>query len=496
MNNSYRSKISKENTKSKAILILLLNIVISIIIFYVAWQDVSKINYDKMLLIANLIYIWIFISWYKVFNSCINSYLIFVACTYMFYFGQHFLYVIGIPLDRGRTIANTYSVQQYNTVAFFILLCMLLIHIGAFIATITTRNLNTQLSYEINDSINKKIEIKALKIVSIFLLVISYLPTVIIRSNYIKIILSSGYGSVFLSDYYELGGFSNIPGFMSTFIIPALIMAILAFKDSKSFKFISFLAIVYILLYFLSGSRYDAVLFIVTLILAKKYYFGGLNRKSLFKIGVGGVLLITMISLVSSIRSELSKTSNYLSLVSDILINLYENNILFSFIKEMGFTMVATATVFVYCPSSIQYVYGETYFASFLRLFPNLFWDAHPAANVSVDSVFKSFLTSSGGIGSSFIAEAYYNFGYSSLLLMPIIGIALFKLFNKMEIASKSDDRAKGFLTLYIFCFTLFFVRTDTVAFWRNLAYYGIFPYVMFYIVKKSITSKLKFRKE
>jgi oligosaccharide repeat unit polymerase len=139
------------------------------------------------------------------------------------------------------------------------------------------------------------------------------------------------------------------------------------------------------------------------------------------------------------------------------------------------------------CPVPINHVNGETYFASILRIFPNLFWDVHPVAKVSVDSVFKAFVTPYGGIGSSFIAEAYYNFGYPSIIIMPIIGWLLYKLFIMMSRSALDNDIGKGFLSIYIFSFSLFFIRSDTTPFWRNLVYFGVIPYYAYLIIRNSL---------
>ena len=61
-------------------------------------------------------------------------------------------------------------------------------------------------------------------------------------------------------------------------------------------------------------------------------------------------------------------------------------------------------------PEKIKTAGGETYLAGLLYIFPNGLTGNAYLQSKSVDEVFSPYLTSYGGVGSSFIAEAYYNF--------------------------------------------------------------------------------------
>ncbi len=483
-----KNNIRIKSIKYEMVFSLLLTAILSVVIFSI-FPYSGRLSYQGTFIIVTLAYAWIIITWYRFFNSFLNSYTIFVIATYVFYFGQYLLITLGVQLNKGITIVTTYSEADNNFVALFIVTSMLMIHAGSIFSAIIDKKNNKLLQYgEVTIStLDKPFDTKALKYVAVFLLMISYIPTLIILFNYVRIVLTVGYGSVFKSSFYTSGGFDNILGFLSTFIIPALIAAIIAFRKSKYLILVYFMTGVYLIMYFLSGSRYNAVLVILAILLIKKYFMGGIKGKEKVKYSVGGVLFIIVLSLISSIRSELHRASSYGMLLINVFEDLYQNNIIFTFLREFGFTFVATAAVFMNCPVPIDHVNGETYLASLLRIFPNLFWDVHPAAKVSVDSVFKSFVTSYGGIGSSFIAEAYYNFGYYSIIFMPIIGWLLYKLFVTMANSAINNDIGKGFLSIYIFSFTLFFIRSDTTPFWRNLVYYGVIPYYAYLIIRNSL---------
>ena len=147
--------------------------------------------------------------------------------------------------------------------------------------------------------------------------------------------------------------------------------------------------------------------------------------------------------------------------------------------EEAGYTFLATSTIVTYSPSVIPFRYGYSYINSAAMIFPNLFWDVHPAALINTDIVFKGFLTQYGGIGSSFIAEAYWNFGYVSLFISFIFGILIGILSKKMAIYSMFKNSKMFYLTIYLAYISLFYIRSDTVSFWRNFIYYGVAPLLL-----------------
>lgn len=118
-------------------------------------------------------------------------------------------------------------------------------------------------------------------------------------------------------------------------------------------------------------------------------------------------------------------------------------------------------------------------------IFPNLFWNVHPAAATNTDIAFKGFLTQYGGIGSSFIAEAFWNFGYGSLFIALIFGILVGTLTKNISKYSWYQNSRMFYLSIFIAQICLFYVRSDTISFWRNFVYYGIAPLLLTVLLSK-----------
>lgn len=157
-----------------------------------------------------------------------------------------------------------------------------------------------------------------------------------------------------------------------------------------------------------------------------------------------------------------------------------ENPIIF-IINEMGESMRTVALTLQLVPSVRDFDMGISYIYALLTIFPNLFWDIHPtiarglAANWLVWTVDPSFASSGGGLGYSFIAEAYLNFGwFGSPIILAIIGY----LFAKFTLnAIKSQDPAKMAMVASFISFFFFYARGESGSNVRPLIWYSFFPY-------------------
>ena len=95
--------------------------------------------------------------------------------------------------------------------------------------------------------------------------------------------------------------------------------------------------------------------------------------------------------------------------------------------------------------------------------------------------MFKGFINLyGGGIGSSYIAEAYWNFGYYSLFIMLIIGFIIGRLNKMFDKAVIENNYLKIFMTTYIFTIISFYVRSDTRTFCRNFVWFCV-PMIIIY---------------
>lgn len=456
-----------------------LNIVITVLIsaVFIFYSNFITQNFFTIGYTSLILYLMFFITWFNQCKDKINYYTIFLLFTYIFYFGQFLLLIIGAEFQYGSTIlSGLLSEEDLFRTGVFIQNYMTILHLGVLIST-------TRINYYCNmeklskrkDLFSQKSE-AAFKKVAITLFLISIVPTFMILINNIQITFTSGYGAIFQSESYTSGGFDNIERFFSQFIIPSFLMLLIAFKNNKKLKIINLFLFMYLALYFLSGSRLNGILVLAALVLIQHNWYKPYSKQTILKISAYITAIILLVTIISASRNAIATTDDPISLLTNIIENLFINNPLILALQEAGYTFLAITTVLTNCPSLVSYNFGQSYLDGFLMLFPNLFWDVHPAANTNTDIVFKGFLTKYGGMGSSFIAEAYFNFGMFSLLLAPLFGILIGILTKKIIKHSKEQNIIKFYLFIYIAQFSLFYVRSDTVSFWRNFIYYGIIP--------------------
>lgn len=442
-------------------------------------------------IIATVSYLMFFVSWFIHNKVKLNFYSLFLIFSYFFFFGQFFLALIGVPMESGRTILDKIlPVNMLVKTGELIINSMIILHFGVLLSTLHINKYYDERIFSRRICADTVKSSDGFKQVSVILFLVSIIPSFnILYENFI-ITLTRGYGAIFQSEHYTSGGFRNILRFISLFTIPSFLMMLVAFKDSKKLKFINIILIIYLMLYFLSGSRLNGVLLISVLILIKHYWFKQIKFKETMKILILAFLVLTILSTISEVRNSLYVSNNISFLLGETFKNVVIRNPIFTAMEEAGYTFLATATVVTYSPSVVPFQYGLSYINSFAMIFPNLFWDIHPAAATNTDIVFHGFLTQYGGIGSSFVAEAYWNFGYLSFFIVFIFGLLIGTLTKKIAKYSCYQNPKMFFLTIYIAQFSLFYVRSDTISFWRNITYYGIAPLILTVLLSKKKKGK------
>src|SRR5690606_29119463 len=114
----------------------------------------------------------------------------------------------------------------------------------------------------------------------------------------------------------------------------------------------------------------------------------------------------------------------------------------------------------------------------------NLFWDVHPAklklmpGQWLTATVAPQIAELGGGLGYSFIAESYLNFGTIGFLLCGILGAALVAMTQWVtRVEPETLDLAKvGVVAVLLSC-GLQYARGDVFIFFRTFVWYGVMPY-------------------
>ncbi len=157
------------------------------------------------------------------------------------------------------------------------------------------------------------------------------------------------------------------------------------------------------------------------------------------------------------------------------------DNTTVSAVSEMGSSQATVAYTLDLVPSTRSYDYGLSYAYALLTVFPNLFWDVHPTIKRGVHSIWlvrtvnPALAADSHGLGFSFIAEAYLNFGWAGTpIALAIMGFAYSALSTWCR---RRGDPGAYALMASTLAFVLFFPRSESAALVRALVWYGAIPY-------------------
>ncbi len=395
----------------------------------------------------------------------IDYFILFVAVGYFFMFGQQFLYLINMPTTRMTLTSNILSDEALYKTGFIVMNSFLLLYIG-YLFTLYSRPEQVK----IPSGIKVEIEKKKVMCAGIIVFIVTVVPTLYTLLTNIYLNRLIGYSERILNSLYRKSGLSNLPGILSFYMVPALLAMNIA-KDKKQ-KWPGVLLIIYIVLYVMSASRINAFIILITMFYVYSAIHQEFQWKKMFKVAVFIGFALISFSFVSEMRAGRGISSD---------------NIISKVVSEAGYTFCATAAVVDYCPEVEEHIWGKSYLSALAYVLPNGVTGNYYAKVLGVDEVFQGYLAIyGGGIGSSFIAEAFYNFGKLSYIVMIIFGYLFGIMCKKIEQGIVSGNFRKIYLYTSIFAIIIFYIRSDTRTFFRNFIWF----YLPVYLLSGMVTEK------
>lgn len=400
----------------------------------------------------------------------IDCYMIFMSLSFFFMFGEQLLYLFGIRVDEMWIYRGLLRQDTIYVTAFFTLYTYLVMHLG-YSLVLHKRVSKVNLPDENADMGSRKRLMKA----GIVVALIAIVPTAYYLGRKIFLSIILGYGEMLNEmNINGEGGIDTLVVILSSFMIPALLSMFIAKNKESRWPWV--LIAVYVIAYMLSGSRIDSFCLMCGILYANILVHSKLTKKSFVTILVVGVSIAVVFSFVSHSRNNQESTNK------EVASQLVEENPVTEILKEMGFTFCATGVVIEHCPSDKPFLYGQSYLSGLLYALPNAITGSYYTKTPEVDSGFKDYISTGGGIGSSFIAEGYYNFGWYSILLFLLYGYMGGVLCCKLERSVNRCNYSKIFLYIGIFCIVVLYVRSDTRTFFRHL----VWTYAPIYLYSKA----------
>ena len=417
------------------------------------------------------LFAWTLLSWGALTGNWFDPYTLFIIAAFAFNAGLAFLEVFHVNKDG--ILGGLFSPTLILQTLLLVTIGLTAFHSGALLVAFLMGERATPVSSD--RSLEQ--EGRPLRVVGWTLIAIAVVPTMIVLKQSIATVNSLGYGGLFQQQISAgLGAWSSI---LSAFLVPGSLFLLAGSRQKRLGKYVSFgIILVYCALLFFLGERGHAIM----PILAYLWLFHRVVRRvPVTAIAVFALLLLVfVIPMLSVFRSATGPERYSWSEVVRAFKSV--KNPALAGLAEMGGSMQTVAYTIELVPSTRAYDMGDSYYYATLTAVPNFFWRVHPAVarGLASDWLIREVdpFTAGlgGGLGYSFIAEAYLNFGWWGVpLVLGLIGL----LFGGFVLwAGRSGDIARLATVASFLSFFLLFARGEAALVVRALVWYSILPYL------------------
>jgi oligosaccharide repeat unit polymerase len=430
---------------------------------------------------------WSIWSWKAVTGTLLDPYVIFLVAAYLFNGGKAILEVfrlndegIGTFLSNDGYVVFSFSA---DTIAWALLLVFIglgSVHLGALLAALRVRRKRQR------RVLSKARSAQTVRRVGWFLLVISCAPMVITTIEKYQVVMQSGYFGLF--QRAPETGFGNLPRILASFMIPGVLFLLAGSKDRPQLQVFSVLIILaYSLAQAFTGTRLWWVMFVVAYAWLWHRQIAPIPKVVLWT--GASVAIFVIFPTIMVVRNLPGAERVSLSVYIEGFLS--PQNPVIAILREMGGTLLTVAHTLELIPAVRNFDFGLGYLYSGLTVFPNLFWELHPAVARGLYSHWLTYMVSpttyyaGGGYGFSFIAEAYANFGWiGAPILLGLVGF----LFARFVFwGQQSGDPARSAAIAAFLAFFLIYVRGESALVVRPLIWYAFGPYFLTRLLSKMV---------
>jgi len=432
---------------------------------------------------AIIVYCWIIFSAPSKVENKINLYRIFILLTVPFYFGGQILVLLGyegrLEAERYSLLDGRLSLDSTVMAMQFIISALLCIHIGYLLTNPAYEERIATSKIARNEEI-----IRGINIVATILIVATIGPSVA-RLVY-DIVSARAFGHLAAYNMRSEEDYMGI-WFIFTYIqgwfLPACYMKLIAGKYKKG---IYILLLAYCVLYLMSGSRFQILLILFSVFMIEAYWNEReINKKAIIVTLVAGWFLLVLLRSVSYTRDL---TGSGLSV--DSVMDVIGGGVVYEGLFETSTTFTSIVSIIQRCPSYLPFNYGLSVLGSLIYVLPSFL---RPSIINNIVLHISAVLSplyygyKGAGYGSAFLAEAYFNYGYFSYLILVFFGILLGVLIRKIIHAAYEKDAYIFLVSMYIMSELAWGIRADLYLVPRHVVYYMIIPL----LIARSISRRL-----
>jgi oligosaccharide repeat unit polymerase len=427
-----------------------------------------------------LSFTWILASWLWLRGSLFEPYPLFMIAAGLFNGGQAILEVFG--LNSGMMLSGRAPADVLISALYLVTLCLMTTHAGALFSASGRSAAASRIPEDCRD------RARATRRVGWILLAVAAVPASILIWQSVSIVLDYGY--IWL---YRRDDSTSVVWILTGLLVPGILFLLAGAKESRWTKaFCLALASSHAAIHLFLGSRGTVVISGV----AFAWVFERSIRRLPRSLIIGFCLVgLVAISFVRETRGSLGRSRLTMDDQIESLSRL--RNPIASAVSEMGYTLVTVTHTLSLVPASREFDHGTSYLYAASTIVPNLGWEVHPGkahgllSDWLVQTVEPAVAAAGGGLGYSFIAEAFLNFGWvGGPIWLAFLGFGVTRLFL---LADAADPARRAFVASFL-CSFLVFARGESATVVRGVVWYALVPYLL--VLAISVRRRRRFSRQ
>ena len=413
--------------------------------------------------------VWTFWSWKWVTGTLFDPYILFILAATMFHAGQQLLECLN--LNGGKFLFGEFPPDISCQALLLVLWSFALLHLGALAAIAMPRKRRPD--PVLADSESRKL----IAIFGWVLFGVSVIPAALAARDAVSATMSGGYFFA-LYGHERATGFAGARNFLGSFLIPSTFFLLAGSrKDKRTTRVLSAVVLMmYCGLFLFIGARTVAAVSLPVYAWLWERLVRPIPRTLIISILLVGLLVVfPLIAVTRNTSGEARLSWDYLKDSWSVL-----DRPAVASLSETGGSLVTVAYTLELIPAVRDYDWGLSYALALTTVVPNLFWEIHPAiagspGNWMMNVIDPDTAAKGGGLGYSFIAEAYYNFGWAGPLFIGIVGFLLSRFFRW---SSGHPDALRCVCVANVLMPLLWVSRNDAAGAVRDMIWLGLIPYV------------------
>lgn len=448
---------------------------------------VSKAEITAVSIIGTLIVCAYILIWRKMTGEFFTLYNVFLLFFVMFNFGQCLLWAVGIHSDKEigeKLIFNSIKAddQAILQAQLIFIICYATFNCGAMLAWSYKKNLRLMTIRD--DKSVQDIRYRYLFYTALALAIIVIPVTMYNVFHDYFLCRAYGYSALYNNEAVKALRGGSIINIISQCFVPCLIGLLIGSRYDKRVRLgVYCLFGLYSVIKLLGGDRGDWIAPFLILLWMDYHFYKKRNRKKMVIALIIGMLALSVIDAVVSMRNTGFSLEGFLTKFSGNDTNPIVTN-LTEFGQSMGISIILLITQ-VKCP------YGNTYFKSILTAFGTGLGNGLFGMDyVQLHTWFPKYLNISYGTDFSIIGEAMLNFGvYATPIILLIEGFVIAKIAQ----SPYRDDISPLSLCLRL-SIMAFVMKIARSTFWYVLNS-AIYPIIIFSISYFAVSTVMKSKK-